>query len=42
MTEDPNLISYLLLLRFGSVEHALSASPILNYASIAKVVAKPT
>jgi len=41
MTEDKNLISYLLLLRFGDADNALSKSPVLNYKSIAKVVKKP-
>ena len=41
MTEDNELISYLLLLRFGTKEPSLQAAPILNYASIAKTVRKP-
>jgi len=41
MTEDPMLISYLILLRYGTVKDAHLRPPILNYASIAKVVKKP-
>ena len=41
MTEDPDLVSYLLLLRFGVKSQAHLSTPILNYASIAKVVKKP-
>ena len=41
MTEDLNLISYLLLLRFGVEGLANLSLPLLNYASIAKVVKKP-
>ena len=41
MTEDKDLISYLLLLRFGDADNALSKTPILNFNSIAKVVKKP-
>jgi hypothetical protein len=41
MTEDPQLISYLLLLRYGAVSGFDSAVPILNYASISKLVKKP-
>ena len=38
MGEDPDLISYLLLLRFGNVLATSKSSPVLNYASIAKMV----
>ncbi len=41
MTEDNELISYLLLLLFGTKEPSHQAAPILNYASIAKAVRKP-
>jgi len=41
MTEDKDLVSYLLLLRFGGVDNALSKTPILNYKSISKVARKP-
>ena len=41
MTKDKDLISYLLLLRFGDEDNALSKTPILNFKSIAKVVKKP-
>jgi transposase len=38
MSQDPHLISYLLLLRFGPVKDPSKLTPRLNYASIAKVV----
>ena len=41
MTEDNELISYLLLLRFGIKDQSLQAAPILNYASITQAVRKP-
>ena len=41
MTEDENLISYLLLLRFGPTFQYQVTKPILNYTSIAKLVNKP-
>ena len=42
MTEDKDLISYLLLFWFGRKENThLEAAPILNYKSISKTVWKP-
>ena len=41
MTEDPDLVRYLLLLRFGDEAKAHLSAPLLNYASISKVVKKP-
>ena len=41
MTEDENLISYLLLLRFGPSFQSKVTNPILNYTSISKLVKKP-
>ena len=41
MTEDQQLIDYLLLLRFGPSDVGHAARPVLNYASISKVVRKP-
>ena len=41
MTEDENLISYLLLLRFGPTFHYQVTKAILNSTSIAKLVKKP-
>ena len=38
MTEDQQLIDYLLLLRFGTSDVGQAARPVLNYASITKVV----
>ena len=41
MTEDPQLVDYLLLLRFGTSDPGQAARPVLNFASISKVVRKP-
>ena len=41
MTEDENLDSYLLLLRFGPSFDYQVTKPILNYTSIAKLIKKP-
>ncbi len=41
MTEDENLVSYLLLLRFGPSFDNQFSKPILNYTSIAKLIKKP-
>jgi hypothetical protein len=41
MTEDKDLISYLILLRFGSYFDALKHIPILYYTSISQIVKKP-
>ena len=38
MTEDQQLIDYLLLLRFGTSNVGQAARPVLNYASNSKVV----
>ena len=38
MTKDNDLISYLILLRFGPCKDPTRASPVLNNASIAKQV----
>ena len=38
MTEDQQLIDYLLLLRFGTSDVGQAARPVLNYASISKFV----
>ena len=38
MTEDQRLINYLLLLKFGTSDVGKVARPVLNYASISKVV----
>ena len=37
MSEDPLLIDYLLLLRFGSSEPDKGPRPLLNYASISRI-----
>ena len=41
MTEDQQLIDYLLLLRFGTCEVGQASRPLLNFASIAKIIKKP-
>jgi len=37
MTEDQQLIDYLLLLRFGTCEVGPASRPMLNFASISKI-----
>ena len=41
MTEDQQLIDYLLLLRFGTREVSPASRPMLNFASISKITKKP-
>ena len=41
MTEDQHLVDYLLLLRFGTVNVGQASRPMLNYASISKIMKKP-
>ena len=41
MSEDPLLIDYLLLLRFGSSNPNKCLRPLLNYASISRITKKP-
>ena len=41
MTEDQQLIDYLLLLRFGACEVDPASRPMLNFASISKITKKP-
>ena len=41
MTEDQQLIDYLLLLRFGACEVGPVSRPMLNFASISKITKKP-
>ena len=41
MTEDENLVSHLVILRFGPSYDNQVTKPILNYTSIAKLVKKP-
>ena len=38
---DPQLLSYIILLRFGTMVNPDFTKPILNYQSIAKVIKKP-
>ena len=40
MTEDQQLIDYLLLLRFGTWEVGPASRPMLNFASIPKITKK--
>ena len=41
MTEDQQLIDYLLLLRFGTCDIGQASRPLLNFASISKIMKKP-
>ena len=41
MSEDKQLVDYLLLLRFGTCEVGQASRPILNLASISKITRKP-
>ena len=41
MTEDPELIDYLMLLRFGPAKGAGHGNPALNYSSVSRLVRKP-
>jgi len=41
MSEDSQLVDYLLLLRFGTCEVGQASRPILNLASISKIIKKP-
>ena len=41
MTEDPQLVDYLLLLRFGTSDPGKAPRPVHKIASISKVVRKP-
>jgi hypothetical protein len=38
---DPQLLSYVILLRFGTAINSDFLKPILNYQSIAKLIKKP-
>ena len=41
MSEDQQLVDYLLLLRYGACEVERASRPILNLASISKITRKP-
>ena len=41
MTENQQLIDYLLLLRYGTCDIEQASRPILNFASISKIMRKP-
>ena len=41
MSEDQQLVDYLLLLRYGTCELGRASRPILNLASISKITKKP-
>ena len=41
MSEDQQLVDYLLLLRYGACEVGRASRPILNLASISKIIKKP-
>ena len=41
MRHDNNLLTYVLLLRFGKVPDSEVPQPVMNYTSIAKIIRKP-
>ena len=41
MTENQQLIDYLLLLRYGTFDIAQASIPFLNFTSISKIMRKP-
>ena len=41
MRHDPQLLTYVLLLRFGTIPCSEPPQPLLNYTSIAKLIRKP-
>ncbi len=41
MKYDPHLINYVLLLRFGTCSDIETAKPVMNYASISKLIKVP-
>jgi hypothetical protein len=41
MRHDPQLLTYVLLLRFGRVPSSDAPQPLMNYTSIAKLIKKP-
>ena len=41
MRHDPQLLTYVLLLRFGKVPCSEAPQPLMNYTSIAKLLRKP-
>jgi len=41
MRHDTQLLTYVLLLRFGKVPDSEAPQPVMNYTSIAKIIRKP-
>ena len=41
MRHDNQLLTYVLLLRFGKVPDSEAPQPVMNYTSIAKIIRKP-
>ena len=41
MRHDPQLLTYVLLLRYGKVPVQDAPQPVMNYASIARLIRKP-
>ena len=41
MRHDPQVLTYVLLLRFGEIPSSDAPYPVMNYASIAKLIRKP-
>ena len=41
MTEDQQLVDYLILLRFGTCDVGIASRPTLNFSSISRIIQKP-
>ena len=41
MRHDPQLLTYVLLLRYGEIPSSNAPQPVMNYTSIAKLIRKP-
>jgi hypothetical protein len=41
MRHDTQLLTYVLLLRFGKIPDSEATQPVMNYSSIAKLIRKP-
>ena len=41
MRHDPQLLIFVLLLRYGEIPSSDAPQPLMNYASIAKLIKKP-
>ena len=41
LRHDTQLLTYVLLLRFGKISDSIPSQPVMNYTSIAKIIRKP-